>query len=132
MVSVRQIIGKITKVKGRSFNLSTKRLKIPKSSTQEFIQSLADIATVEISDGREERTSNLKIEKDEDGKKIYINVISFPKKLKGLEPLFTFFKTIPGRYYEQKNKRWRFDLAHEKVLMDGIKKIGIRIFANAY
>ena len=49
--------------------------------------------------------------------------MNFPKIRKGLDPLFAFFKTIPGRMYDAANKKWCFGIDDDIKLMDGIKKV---------
>jgi hypothetical protein len=123
MVSLKKITSIIYKTNGKQFNQSSKRWTIPKESKEKFLNDLKEIATVEVKDGNEERKFNLSIERDQT--RIYVSVVNFPKIRKGLDPLFSFFKTIPGRMYDAANKKWSFSIADDNILMDGIKKVTI-------
>jgi hypothetical protein len=122
IIQIRRILNTLYKLDNKKFNNSTKRWVIPVQDGEEFEKLFNGIAKVEVRDGREERTSVLSFETDEENKKIYISVKSFPKVQKALDPLFSFFKTIKGRMYESAEKRWKFNIEDEQVLKDGIKK----------
>lgn len=121
MSALRKIESAIKNLKGRQFNLSTKRWAIFQDEKDSFIESIKEFAEVEIKDDREDRTATIKIEKKEE--KIIISIVSFPKISKSLDPLFSFFKTVPGRFYESITKRWIFSIKNEELLINGIKNI---------
>jgi hypothetical protein len=121
MVSLKKVNSIIYKTNGKQFNQSSKRWTIPKESKEQFLNDLKDFATVEIKDGIDEKKFNLAIERD--NTRIYVSVVNFPKIRKGLDPLFAFFKTIPGRMYDAANKKWCFGIDDDIKLMDGIKKV---------
>lgn len=121
IVALRKIESAIKKLKGRYFNQSTKRWVIPQDQKDAFVDAVKQFSQVEFKDDREERTASLKIVK-ENGK-MYISVAAFPKINKGLDPLFGYFKTVPGRHYDGLGKKWSFDLKNEGMVMDGIKNV---------
>jgi hypothetical protein len=121
LIALKKIESAIKKLKGREFNLSTKRWAILGEAKDEFINSIKEYAEVEIIDDREDRTASLKFEREDN--KLVISVSAFPRIAKSLEPLFGFFKTVPGRFYESIGKKWIFDIKNEEMILNGIKNV---------
>jgi hypothetical protein len=123
IMPLRKILDTIYKLDNKVFNDATKRWIIPVKNGEEFEKMFNGITKVEVNDGQDERTAVLAYEFDYERKKIFISIKSFPKIYNALQPLFTYFKTIEGRYYDALNKKWKFDIAHDKKLKEGIKKV---------